>query len=205
MIQPFFPALLGGDMSEPTFCTSQDGRIHGVYVYVSLFSGNVTEKAREFLPGTRRVYNFKRYGRGSRWVVQAVGEASSQFGCEAVMVVPGSTPDNTSLQTVFGVSIRRVTAVPRRKYSHASPIPAGYAGTVEFPAVVPNRVLLLDDVCTSGRTLRWFGQALRMRGAEPVLFCLGLNRRLTALDNVSASVAGRTHSRSQTTSALSRS
>ena len=162
------------------FVHSADGEIHGVHVYVSLYAANVTQTTSMFLPGTRRAFNFKRYGRGCNWVTAAVEQARHDYDCDSVVVVPGSTTEETHLQALFGMTVRRVKAVPRRKYNHRSEMPLDYASSLLFPDRIGQRALLVDDICTSGRTLRWFGTRLQDRGCDVVMFCLGLNLKLTA-------------------------
>ena len=162
------------------FVHSADREMHGVYVYVSLYAANVTQATSMFLPGTRRAYNFKRYGKGRNWVTAAIEQAGRDYDCDSVVVVPGSTTEETHLQALFGMTVRRVKAVPRRKYNHRSKMPLDYADSLLFPDRIGQRALLVDDICTSGRTLRWFGTRLQDRGCDVVMFCLGLNLKLTA-------------------------
>jgi len=190
---PFVQAL-EKDVTEErrfTFVHSSDRAIHGVYVYVSLFAANVTQATTAFLPGTRRVYNFKRHGRGRAWVRSAVEQAASDYDCDSIVVVPGSTPQETQLQKLFGVTIRRTKPVHRRKYNHSSQIPPEYTASLFFPEEIGRRPLLVDDVCTSGKTLEWFRSHLQDRGHDVVLFCLGLNRKL-AVPRVAVGTSERT-------------
>ncbi|GEM_PF-5674902 len=173
---------------EFTFIRSNDEDIQGVYVYVNMIKACFRIETRAFLPGARRVYSFKRYGIGRSWVMNAVEQARLENRCESVLIVPGSTPEETQLQMLFGAQIKRTREVTKRKCNNKHELPINYGDSLIFKAGQPGRVLLVDDVCTTGRTLRWFREYLERQGYEAVMFCLGLNVKMLPSGTVSGFV-----------------
>lgn len=173
---PLFDEL--NRQSEFVFIRSKDGDIQGVYVYVNLLKACFRIETRLFLPGARRVYCFKRHGIGRSWVGNAIEQARVENRCDSVLIVPGSTPEETRLQMLFGAQIKRVKEVSRRKCNNKCELPEDYGDSLFFKAEREQKVLLVDDVCTTGRTLRWFRKYLEGYGYESVMFCLGLNVKM---------------------------
>ena len=163
-----------------SFVHSSDGQIHGVYIYVSLLTACFVQYAQVFVPGTRRVCCFKRFGSGRCWVKNVVRQAKFEFRCESIFVAPGSTPSETQLQLLFGAKIRRISPVFRRKGNNKCEIESDYRESLSLRDDCPRKVLLVDDVCTTGRTLNWFKDYLTGYGYEVVMFCLGMNHRLVS-------------------------
>ena len=110
---------------------------------------------------------------------QALIEAARvDLGCVEIWTVPPHDPNATSrLQELFGVTIRRARTVEPRKYGHAAPVDLG---SFDFPPAPASggRVLLADDVATTGATLLTIREHLAGRGVEAVPLCCGLNWRL---------------------------
>ena len=155
--------------------------IRGLLPYRSTFAARIHGERRDAL-SSQRVYRFKAEGESAAVWRRMIEAASEQLGCGAVWVVPGHDPNATSqLQELFGVTIRRARTTPPRKYAHTAPVDLG---SLDFPPppVSGGRVLLVDDVCTSGGTLRAIREHLAGQGVEAVPLALGINARLLAKD-----------------------
>jgi hypothetical protein len=181
----------GGANGVDTLAESQhidllvaDGNIHGAFIYRSLFgSREIRARAKD----AAMVYAFKKFGRRSEFFRALIGGAAAALGCDLIVACPGCTPDVSHLQKLFGRTIiRRITAVYPRKYRHSAEISAEETATLEIDCdalsgVVARRILLVDDVATTGRNLRFVADLLLRRSrssAEVVLFALGLSAKL---------------------------
>lgn len=128
----------------------------------------------------QRVYNFKKHGTGADGIKAIVAAAAKHFGCDAVVACPGHTTDETALQTLLGATLRRVAEVESRKYNHEAAIDfAEEVKTVELPdGFAARKVLVVDDVVTTGKSMRFFCGVFEALGMEAVGLCLGLNYKL---------------------------
>jgi len=128
----------------------------------------------------QRVYNFKKHGTGADGIKAIVTAAAKHFGCDAVVACPGHTTDETALQTLFGATLRRVAEVESRKYNHEAAIDfTEEVKTVELPdGFAARKVLVVDDVVTTGKSMRFFCGVFEALGMEAVGLCLGLNYKL---------------------------
>jgi phosphoribosylpyrophosphate synthetase len=81
---------------------------------------------------------------------------------------------------------QRVKEVQARKYTHKEALPTDYAESylIDVGKILGKRVLLVDDVITSGATIRHFAETLEALGFEVVLFGLGLQKRLKPLKDM---------------------
>jgi len=159
-----------------TYATTATG-IRGLLPYRSTFNARARGDTREAL-SSQRVFRFKTQGESSLVWQRLIEAAREDLGCAAVWTVPGHDPNATSrLQELFGVTIRRARTVPPRKYGHHAPVDLG---SFDFPPppASAGRVLLVDDVCTSGGTLAAIREHLAGLGVEAVPLALGVNPRL---------------------------
>ncbi len=151
--------------------------LRGLLPYRSTFAARIHHERRDAL-ASQRVYRFKSEGESAAVWQRLIEAAREDLGAVAVWVVPPHDPNATSrLQELFGVTIRRARTVPPRKYNHAGPVDLGSLDFPPPPAPVA-RVLLVDDVCTSGGTLAAIREHLAGEGVEAVPLALGINARL---------------------------
>jgi hypoxanthine phosphoribosyltransferase len=158
------------------YATDAAGRgIRGLLPYRSTFRLRAMGDTRGAL-ASQRVFRFKSTGESAEVWRRLVEQAAADLGCAAVWVVPGHDPNTEShLQRLFGVSIRRARTVERRKYHHSGPVETN---SMDYPASAPGRVLLVDDVCTTGATMTAIRNHLSTLGIEALPLALGLNWRL---------------------------
>ena len=124
----------------------------------------------------QRVFRFKSKGESSATWRRLVEAAASDLGCSEVWVVPGHDPGETSqLQQLFGTTIRRKYETTRRKYSHKAPVDIASFG---MPKTKAKRILLADDVCTSGATLTALRDHLQTMGVKAIPLALGIHPKL---------------------------
>lgn len=169
-------------MKFENFTVLQAGAIYGLYRYTSIFKSRMAkdEGDPELSRETSLVFGFKTQGRQRDRIGTIIRAVASYLGCDTILAAPSSQAGElNTLQELFGETIKRVTTVPRRKYNH-KPVTPEYRATweVEPEAVAGRRVLLVDDVCTSGHTLRHFAGELTALGADVELLAVGLNVKL---------------------------
>jgi hypothetical protein len=161
-----------------TYAEDAGGRgIRGLLPYRSTFNARARGDTRDAL-AAQRVYRFKKSGESAAVWQRLIEAAREDLGCAAVWTVPGHDPNATSrLQELFGVTIRRARTVPPRKYGHHAPVDLG---SFDFPPppATGGRVLLVDDVATTGGTLAAIREHLAGQNVEAVPLALGLNARL---------------------------
>lgn len=154
--------------------------IFGLCRYASLFALRAQGRT-DWAAETQRVYSFKKRGHNAAFFKSAVEAAANALGCTAVVAVPGHTPATNRLQTLLGETLRRTRDVPQRKYNHKADIAyAIEAATVagEIPGG-DGKVLIVDDVCTTGRSLRfWRRYVGEKTGRGCVLLALGINAKM---------------------------
>jgi hypothetical protein len=159
---------------------TQDG-IKGLLPYRSLYRLRAHGDTRGAL-AAQRVYRFKMTGESGGVWSRMVQTAAAELQCAAVWTVPGHDPDKvTKLQELFGAAIRRMCKVEKRKYAKGEPVDVS---TLEFPPAPDDGgpVLLLDDVCTTGATLRAIRDHLAAAGIRAIPFALGINWKLVPPD-----------------------
>lgn len=119
---------------------------------------------------SNRVAAFKRYGsEAGLWKI-ILDTLREHFSCDEIIVVPPSKQAETSeLQKLYGTRMVRLRDIPSRK---------DHRGQREFDKLdfsdslalsrppSGKKILLLDDVCTTGRT---FGEALTRLSAYQVV------------------------------------
>lgn len=144
-------------------------KFRGLLPYMSLFGSRQSTFDADFMKFANRVYKFKKYGHHAETLERVVMQFARERKADMVLAVPSSKVEKQSqLQKIFGEGIRRTEDVPQRKYSHNKPV--DYSGTVELTVnVTGKRILLVDDIITSGYSMLWFVQWLRTNGAAEVV------------------------------------
>ena len=165
-------------------CDLCGGTVYGFFPYASMFgaraSGNY-QQARD----AEKVYQFKKCGRNADVFGAMIQAVADRLGCGVVIACPGHTGGETQLQKLLGRDLVRTAEVQSRKYSHKAEIDFdGEAATLDLRRPVEGeRVLIVDDVCTTGRTLGFFRRYLRDKGAADVVcLSLGINAKLKPVD-----------------------
>ena len=152
---------------------------YGIWLYVSMFGARAAhdyDSARE----AQKVYNFKRYGYLKAEVKATVEAAASALGCDAIVACPSHTTEPNRLQELFGSVLTRKTEVASRKYSHEAEIDfEAECATLEIQdGFKAKKVLIVDDVATTGKTLRFYRLLFKSLGIESEVFALGVYRNL---------------------------
>lgn len=173
------------DTANPpqTISLIRAGDIWGAFVYCSMFGSRAAgdyESARE----AQRVYNFKHNGTGGAKIKEVFERLAARLGCVAIVACPGHGVKETRLQELFGVTIRRRAEVASRKYAHKTDIDFdAESATLELSyetaqRLKGRRVLVLDDVATTGKTLRFYKRYFEERGIFAELAAIGINKKL---------------------------
>lgn len=158
------------------FATTTDG-LRGLLPYRSMYRlrahGDPTGAA-----AAQRVYRFKARGESAEIWRALIDSAAADLDCAAVWAVPGHDPAKPGeLPALLGETIRRTAFTAPRKYAHGAPVDLS---TLAFPPAPDNggAVLLVDDVSTTGATLRGIRAHLAGLGVKAVPLALGLNWKL---------------------------
>ena len=160
--------------------------IYGVRRYASAMRANFHHKEQDELlrKETQWVYNFKQYRKNKESVWLIIKILAEHFFCEDILVVPSSTKGKVSaLEELFSSKIIRTRDVEKRKWSHNKDLSADYSSSYEIKEslIKGNRIMLLDDVCTTGKTIEHFRNNLLQKGYEVVPLVLGLNIKLKGI------------------------
>ena len=152
--------------------------IYGLHRYASMIAVRALGKV-ELANEANRVYNFKKYGANAAEVEAQIRAVAAHFGCGEIVAAPGHTTEPNRLQQMFGAKLRRTVEVRSRKYSHKAEIDYGeYAATLECDALEAQRVLVVDDVCTTGKTLDFYARYFKNRRKATTLLCVGLYHKM---------------------------
>ena len=149
--------------------------IQALLPYRSTFAARARGDNRDAL-SSQRVYRFKTAGESAAVWKSLIDAARVDLKCAVVWAVPSHDPAKENhLQELFGVTIRRTRLTPPRKYAHADPVDVA---SMAFPSSASGRVLLVDDVCTTGATLTAIRDHLAGMGVEAAPLALGIAARL---------------------------
>jgi hypothetical protein len=151
--------------------------LRGLLIYASTYNTRARGDAKHAAQA-QRVYRFKKVGENAGTFKRLIEQAAVDLDCAAVWAIPGhKAGDVGHLQRLFGETIRRARTTERRKYNHKAPVDVM---SMEFPPPLAAgaRVLLVDDVATTGKTLLTIRDHLAEMGIEAVPLVLGLNWRL---------------------------
>ena len=130
---------------------------------------------------TSFVYKFKKSGAASNMVELMVFALGKMLDCNLILAIPPSEVKKqpNSLQKLFGEEIRRVKEVSSRKYNHTKRLDKNYKKSILFPDVGPDdKILLIDDICTTGKTLDFFRDEIEGRGAKVESAAIGIYWKL---------------------------
>jgi len=157
--------------------------IYGLHRYASMIAVRTQGKV-ELANEANRVYNFKKYGANAAEVEAMIRAVADHFGCAEIVAVPGHTTAESRLQTMFGAKLRRVREVEARKYSHKAEIDyRAQAATLECDALMARHILVVDDICTTGRTLDFYARYFKNRKTATTLLCIGLNHKMNPVES----------------------
>ncbi len=152
--------------------------------YVPMLSQTFQKKPQDpaDMAHSRRVYNFKQQGKHIDEFKTAVENLKTHFCLDDVVAVPRSTTETSRLQDIFGVKIERTAEVTPRKANHKVPLAPNYTQTytVHRDRIGGKRVLLVDDIATTGVTLMHFSEVLRAAGLEVIPAALAFDHKLPA-------------------------
>ena len=143
--------------------------IYGLHAYGSLFGMNVKQSTSPYLVQARRVFAFKKFGRKKEVFSKLIEAMKTACQADLILAIPSSKAGKTSiLQEIFGIGLLRVADSEKRKYNHSHPVDD--AGKVELLSdVAGTRILLVDDIVTTGKSILFYRQMLLNAGASEVI------------------------------------
>ncbi len=165
----------------------KDLNCYGFKIYSSLIANNFAkehfEESQKNLSEqeTRFVYDLKKYGANTEIIKKYFLLLQAHFETQTIIAVPAHTTETNNLQKIYGTIITRIAEVAPRKYNHKQALSEDYSKsyTINFDKLKEKKVLLIDDVVTSGETLNHFAKELQNKGFEVVKFGLGLSHKLS--------------------------
>jgi hypothetical protein len=131
--------------------------------------------------GTEWVYGFKSRGKNKEEVKGMVQALRERFKCEKVLAIPPSKTKSqpNALQDVFMSYIHRTQDTITRKYNHKKDLDDEYKSSYIISGIQKkDRVLIIDDICTTGKTLIHFKERLEDAGCDVVMACIGYHYKL---------------------------
>lgn len=155
--------------------------IYGIWPYIPSLSVLMKSKTSERIRRlSKKIYNFKRYGKSMEEIRLLIMAIEEIFNCERIVVIPPSHPEGqpSILQKLFGINIKRVKNVEPRKYNHKRELGAGYENSYIIKDDIKEKCLLIDDIITSGVTMRHFMGRLAANRIEVVPLAIGMYYRL---------------------------
>jgi len=129
---------------------------------------------------THFVYDFKKKETRKDLIKKHLQILKAYLGADTICAIPPHIPNSlNSLQKMFGATINRVELTEPRKYDHKNDLKQNYEQTYEIDwSNLTGKILLIDDVCTSGATLVHFANKLQYNGFEVVKMALGIDHKL---------------------------
>lgn len=163
------------------YCKTKD--CYSFFEYASIFGQNVnpnTPSDEKTVKNARFVYDFKKYyPKNKQEVFNLLTIAKHYLDCEQIVCIPGHTPELNSLQKVFGLTLERYIEVEPRKYNHKKTLCEGYENSYKIDYTkLSNKLLLVDDIFTTGATMQHFKELLTNKGFNITCLSIGINHKL---------------------------
>jgi Phosphoribosyl transferase domain len=176
-----------GNLKSYPLLYCKDLNCYGFKIYSSLIANNFSkehfDESQKNLSEqeTRFVYDLKKYGANTEIIKKYFLLLQAHFETQTVIAVPAHTTETNNLQKIYGTIITRIAEVAPRKYNHKHALSEDYAKSykINFDKLKEKKVLLIDDVVTSGETLNYFAKELQNKGFEVIKFGLGLSHKLS--------------------------
>ncbi len=156
--------------------------IYGFFPYIPRIANlRQLPKDDEAKIATDWIYNFKSKGKGSDKVKEMVGYLAEKLQCNKIIAIPPSSIESqpNALQKIYGNHIWRIEDTETRKWKHEKEIPEGYENSFIISGVTrDDKILFVDDICTSGKTLNYYLDFFHGKGITAVSACLGFHYKL---------------------------
>lgn len=130
---------------------------------------------------TEWVFDFKRRGSHTREVKEMAGFLAEKLKCDKIVAIPPSSIEKqpNSLQQIYGNHINRIEDVETRKWKHNKKIPDDYVKSFTFTGISKGeKILIIDDVCTTGKTLQYYNDFFRSIGFITAMACVAFHHKL---------------------------
>ncbi|TAH19307.1 MAG: phosphoribosyltransferase [Cytophagales bacterium] len=162
---------------------SESQNVYGLKKYSSLIGSFVQGKDVSDDYDTRFTYNFKKYGKNKETIKSHLKLIAYYLGIDTIVAIPAHTAEPNQMQLIYGEVIQRVNEVLPRKYNHDKPIQSNYfeSYVVDFKSIKGKKIMLLDDVITSGQTMNHFDSVFTAKGFEVVRFSIGIAEKLNPI------------------------
>lgn len=161
------------------------GDIYGIYPYVSRMTVYAHNQGKEMLKYQTRVYNFKKQGLLREFFQQKIVKISKDIKADMIIAVPSSDCKKIGiLPEIFGSIIIREKMVKQAKYSHKDKLDPADSCSLSVD-IEGKKILLVDDICTTGSTMHAFKEYLEQNGGN-VIGMLACGVKYSAADYIPA-------------------
>ncbi len=152
------------------------GDFYSICIWESIFRQRIAGRENQSLI-ISRILALKKSGKYGNFFKSIISAAFMHFNCESLAVVPPSKKGFGSLQKIMeNRTFERTRTIPPRKYRHEG-LTGAYGRSIKVSREdLEGRVLLVDDVITTGGTMRYFKTILK--GYDTVMFAFALNWKL---------------------------
>jgi len=171
---------------EPLIMRVDGVVIYGLHAYGSMFDMRISPDKKPYATQAQRAYWFKKSGHSKSVFSELIERFREWSGASLVVAIPSSSVSGLStLQDMYGVTIRRIADSEPRKYHHNRPV--NDTGRVVLDVDVKDqKVVLVDDIVTTGASILFFRKMLLDAGASEV-FALGVGMSFARSESAPAS------------------
>ena len=164
--------------------------INSFFIYTSIISQNFKKATKKNIKkgnpqDARFVYDFKKYFKNSEIIKIMIDSFAAYHQCKVIVPIPASTTEPNSLQKLYASVIYRHIPTEPRKYNHLKPIDEDYKNSYSISHdLEPCKILLVDDICTTGKTINYFAEEFEKRGFEVVKLALAIDYKLEPNEDI---------------------
>jgi hypothetical protein len=152
--------------------------IYGFSVYHSFIAGLFKGEKNQDMDESKKVYDFKKFNKHRSFFLNCIEGARAFFECTDIIAVPGHDTTPNNLQLLFGEHVKRTKRVETRKFAHDLPVNHDGSFILNFDTLKDENILLVDDVATTGATLKYYAKELEKAGLQVTMLALGINKKL---------------------------
>lgn len=161
----------------------KEGNIYyGSVIWKSIFRARMYKEGKGTLYRQQQIINFKNRGINRSYFKQVIKAIEKYFNPDLTIALPGSSTEPTNIQKLLeNYYITRTKEVSQMKYRENKTINESEIETlkIEWDQITGNKILLIDDIITTGNTMEFYKNILRNKHeAEYICYGLGINYKL---------------------------
>ena len=161
----------------------KEGHIYyGSVLWKSIFRARMYKEGKGTLYRQQQIINFKNRGINRSYFKQVIKAIEKYFKPDLIIALPGSSIQPTNIQKLLeNYYIIRTQEVSQMKYRENKRIENNELDTlkIEWDQITGNKILLIDDIITTGNTMEIYKNILRTKfNSEFICYGLGINYKL---------------------------